>query len=485
MSVLKGYKPEAVWRYFEELAKVPRPSGHEEAAADYIISVAEKLGLEHDRDEFNNVIVRKPATKGRENHTPVCIQGHLDMVPEKNKDKEFDFLKDPIELMVEDEWLTANGTTLGADNGVALAMGLAILESDDISHPPLELLCTTEEEVGLIGATNLKPGFVKGKILLNIDSEEEGTVFVGCAGGTDTTGRINPDLKDAPKGYKPHLLFVSGLKGGHSGLEIHAQRGNAIRIIARALWNLDDKVGIEIESIEGGSKRNAIPRETEAIIYIPEGKEKDAEKVLKDLHKEVMMEIKTVDPDLKIELKKVESNPTGKVYTDDFKDTMFKTLYAIPHGVIEMSNDIDGLVQTSTNLAIIGKDDDKILIQTSQRSSLEAQKVVAAAQTKSVMALAGFDVGHENSYPAWTPNMDSKLLQFAKDVWKKTRGTELDVQAIHAGLECGIIGEKYPGMDMISYGPNLKDVHSPDEKLDIKSSERMFEFTVELLKAIE
>jgi dipeptidase D len=331
----------------------------------------------------------------------------------------------------------------------------------------------------------LKPGFIKGKILLNIDSEEEGVVFVGCAGGTDTTGRIKPELKDVPKGYKPHLLFISGLKGGHSGLEINAQRGNAIKIIARTLWNLNDKVGIEIESIEGGSKRNAIPRECEAVIYLPAGKEHDAEKVLRDVQDEILQEIKFVDPDLKIELQKVESKLTGKVYTEEFKEHMFKILYAIPHGVLEMNKEIEGLVQTSTNLAIIGIDNAKILIQTSQRSSLDSQRVVAAVQTLSIMALAGFEVTHENSYPAWTPDMDSKLLKFAKDIWKKTRKSELDVQAIHAGLECGIIGEKYEGMDMLSYGPNLKDVHSPDERLDMKSAQRIYDYTVELLKAIK
>ncbi|MBN2134625.1 MAG: aminoacyl-histidine dipeptidase [Acidobacteria bacterium] len=485
-GILKGYEPEALWRYFEEISAIPRPSGHEKAASDYMVGIAKKLGLEYEQDENNNVVIRKPATKGREKDTPVVLQGHLDMVPEKNKDKVFDFEKDGIQLMIDGDWLTADGTTLGGDNGVALAAALAVLESKDISHPPLEALFTTEEETGLTGAMTLKPGFVKGKILLNIDSEEEGVVFIGCAGGTDTTGRIKIDWKDAPKEYEPHLLFVSGLKGGHSGLEINQQRGDAIRIIARVLWHLDHELKIGIASIIGGSKRNAIPRETESVIYIPKGKLDEAKKIVKRVFDDIYKEIKTQDPGLKIEIMDVESKPDGKVYSDKFKDQLFKLLYAIPHGVLEMSKDIEGLVQTSTNLAIIShQDKDTLMIQTSQRSSIESSKVFHASQVESIMLLAGMNVKHENAYPAWTPNVDSAILKVAKKVWKDTRGSELDVQAIHAGLECGIIGEKYEGMDMISFGPNMHDVHSPDERLNIPSSQRVFDYLVDLLKAIK
>jgi dipeptidase D len=485
-GILKGYEPEALWRYFEEISAIPRPSGHEKAASDYMVGVAKKLGFEYEQDENNNVVIRKPATKGRENDTPVVLQGHLDMVPEKNKDKVFDFEKDGIQLMINGDWLTADGTTLGGDNGVALAAALAVLESKDISHPPLEALFTTEEETGLTGAMTLKPGFVKGKIMLNIDSEEEGVVFIGCAGGTDTTGRIKIDWKDAPKDYEPHLVFISGLKGGHSGLEINQQRGNAIRIMARVLWNLDNELKIGIENISGGSKRNAIPREAEAVVFLPKGKLDDAKKIAKRMYDDIYRELKTQDPGLKIEIMDVESKPEGKVFSDKFKDNLFKLLYSFPHGVLEMNKDIEGLVQTSTNLAIIGLEDkDTLKIQTSQRSSIESAKVFAAAQVESIMILAGMDAKHENAYPAWTPNMDSDILKVAKKVWKDTRGEELDVQAIHAGLECGIIGEKYEGMDMISFGPNMHDVHSPDERLNIPSSQRVFDYLIELLKVIK
>jgi dipeptidase D len=485
-EVLKGLKPEALWRYFEELSAVPRCSSNEKAAADYVISVADKLGLKHDRDDNNNVVIRKPASSGREKDTPVVLQGHLDIVCEKNKDKDFDFSKDGIQLMIDGDWLKADGTTLGGDNGVAVAATLAILESKDISHPPLEALFTTEEEIGLVGASALKPGFVKGKILLNIDSEEEGVVFIGCAGGTDTTGKIKIASENAPSDYEPHLLFISGLKGGHSGLEIHQQRGNAITICARVLWNIDHELNIGIESISGGSKRNAIPREVEAVIYLPKGKMNDAKKIVEKIYKDIHQEIKLQDPNLKIEIKPVESKPKGKVFTPEFKDKIFKVLYAIPHGVLAMSKDIEGLVQTSTNLAIISiEENDTLLIQTSQRSSLESEKIFAAAQVESILSLAGFKVAYENAYPAWPPNVDSKILKLTKEVYKDTTGKELDVQAIHAGLECGIIGEKYEGMDMISFGPEMHDVHSPDERLNIPSTERVFDFLIELLKKIK
>jgi dipeptidase D len=485
-NVLKGFEPALLWKYFEMLSAIPRSSGNEKGAADFVLKVASDLGLEAKRDEFNNVIVRKPASKGRENDAAVVLQGHLDMVCEKNKDKVFDFSKDGIQLKVDGDWLKADGTTLGGDNGVAVAAALALMESKDISHPPLEALFTTDEEVGLVGAKKLSPDFVKGRILLNLDSEEEGVVFIGCAGGVDTTGRILVDFENVCDNYEPYLLFVSGLKGGHSGLEINQQRGNAIRITARALWNLNHKIGIRIEKITGGNKRNAIPRETEAVIYVPKGKLDEAKKIIANFHNEIMPELIPQDPGLKIEILKYDGKPTGKVFSWEFTHKIFETIYALPHGVLEMSIDIPELVQTSTNLAIIGMEDEKtLLIQTSQRSSIESAKVFAAAQTESVLRLSGFVVNHENSYPAWPPNIKSELLKLSKKVYKDLRGSELKEAAIHAGLECGIIGEKYAGMDMISFGPILQDVHSPNEKLNIPSVLRFWEFLLKLLENIK
>jgi dipeptidase D len=483
---LKGLEPALLWKYFEMLSAIPRSSGNEKAAADFVLKVASDLGLEAKKDSSNNVIVRKPASKGREKDPAVVLQGHLDIVAEKNKDKVFDFTKDGIQLVVDGDWLKADGTTLGADNGVAVAAALALMESKDISHPPLEALFTTEEEVGLVGAKVLSSDFVKGRILLNLDSEEEGVVFIGCAGGIDSTGRILADFEKAPEDYTPYLLFISGLKGGHSGLEIHQQRGNAIRIAARVLWNLNHEIGIRIEKISGGNKRNAIPRETEAVIYLPKDKLDEAKKVIAKIHKEVERELSTQDPGLKIEIGKYDGTPTGKVFRHGFMCKLFKLLYALPHGVLEMSKDIPDLVQTSTNLAIIGMEDEKtLLIQTSQRSSLDTIKVFAGSQAESIMRLAGFVVCHENSYPAWTPNIKSELLKHCKKVYKDLRGVELKEAAIHAGLECGIIGEKYEGMDMISFGPILQDVHSPNEKLNIPSVKRFWEYLVKILETVK
>ena len=485
-NVLKGHEPALLWKYFELLSAIPRSSGNEKGAAEFVLKVAKDLGLEAKKDDSNNVIVRKPATPGREKDAAVVLQGHLDMVCEKNKDKVFDFSKDGLQLVVDGDWLKADGTTLGADNGIAVAAALALMESKDISHPPLEALFTTDEEVGLIGAKQLSPDFVKGRILLNLDSEEEGVVFIGCAGGIDTTGRILADLVPVPENYDPYLLFISGLKGGHSGLEIHQQRGNAIRIAARILWNLNHEIGIRIEKIVGGNKRNAIPRETEAVIYIPKGKIDEAKKVVAKIYKEIQRELTPQDTDLKIELSKYDGQLTGKVFSHGFMCKIFKILYSIPHGVLEMCIDIPKLVQTSANLAIINMENEKtLMIQTSQRSSLDTAKVFAGAQTESIMKLADFVVTHENSYPAWTPNINSALLKHCKKVYKDMRGVELKEEAIHAGLECGIIGEKYEGMDMISFGPILKDVHSPNEKVNIPSVARFWEFIVKLLETIK
>jgi len=484
-KVLYGLEPEAVWRYFEELSQVPRASGNEKGAADYMVAVAERLGLSWDRDELHNVIIRKAASPGREHDTPVILQGHLDMVPEKNKDKTFDFDKDPIQLRIDGDWLKAVDTTLGADNGIALAMALAILESRKISHPPLEVLCTVQEETGLVGASALQPGFVKGKILLNIDSEEEGVMTIGCAGGTDTSGRILVQRTPKSPNTRALLLFVSGLKGGHSGLEIHQQRGNALKVLARTLWRLHHELGIQIETLQGGNKRNAIPREAEALIHLPANRMNQAQVIIQRVHEEIFAEIRIQDPGLKIELLDPEGPAMGSVFTPAFGDWLLRLLYALPHGVLEMSNEIAGLVQTSTNLAVLRMEDpDTLFIQTSQRSSFNSQRQLAAAQVESILALAGMTVTHDNTYPAWTPRTDSPLLKLSQKVWRNMTGRELLVGACHAGLECGIIGEKYPGMDMISFGPDLKDNHTPGERLHIASSTRIFDFVVELLREI-
>ncbi len=476
-------EPKLVWKNFYAIGQIPRCSKHEEKIRQFLIDFAKDHGLEWKTDDVGNVLIRKPATPGMENRPTVVIQGHMDMVCEKNKDTQHDFSKDPIKMKIEDGWVTAEGTTLGADNGIALAMALALIEDETVQHPPLEFLFTVDEETGLTGATALKNDMLTGRYLLNIDSEEETTLFIGCAGGQNTELSKPIEWQDTPSGSKAFLLKVTGLRGGHSGLNINEGFGNAIKLLARVLYNLSQEADYHLAYISGGSAHNAIPREAEALITIPDDKEtalKDFAKKYETIFRE---ELKFVDKDVTV---KVEDHfPPKQVFTPEFRQIVVNTLYAMPHGVLAMSHVVEGLVETSTNLATVHTDEDKVQILTSQRSSIASSIIDSSDKVKALGELGKFDVVQNDGYPAWQPNPDSKLLHICKEIYTKTFGKEPEVTAIHAGLECGIIGEKYDGMDMISFGPDILGAHSPDEKIRIESVQHVWNYLLDILKTIQ
>jgi dipeptidase D len=484
MADLIGLKPELVWKYFSEISKIPRCSKNEKKISDYLFETAKKLGLEAKRDKVLNVVVKKPATKGHETAPSVCLQGHMDMVGEKNADTVHDFNKDPLELVQKEKVVMAKGTTLGADNGIAVATNLAIMEDKTLEHGPLEFLFTVDEETGLTGANNLQPGFVESRALINLDSEEEGYIYVGCAGGRNTSGAWKASYDILPPNYAPMLVRVKGLKGGHSGMEIDKGRGNALKILSRILLALEP-LGIRVASIDGGNKSNAIPREASAQICIPIKKMNEADSVASQYLSIMREEINTVDPDLNVVLEEVKAKVKGKVFKKSLQKKILQTLSALPHGVIKMSADIPGLVETSTNLAIIKTSAAKVEIITSQRSSVASEIDEIVFTVQSIFELADAEVETADGYPGWKPNMDSPILKVARETYKSLYGKEPEVKAVHAGLECGIIGEKYPGIDMISFGPSLEDVHTPDEKIYIDSVGKYWHFLLAILKSLK
>jgi dipeptidase D len=482
-EAIKGLQPEPVWRYFAEIVKIPRCSKNEAKMTEYVLKTAKKLGMEAHSDDVGNVIARKPASKGREKVRSVCLQGHLDMVCEKNKDKVHDFAKDPIEIIRVGNAVKANGTTLGADNGIALAMCFAIMEDKSLEHGPMEFLFTVDEETGLNGANNLAPGFVRSQTLINLDSEEEGALYVGCSGGRDTTGTWKVEFEAVPGGLKAGELRVTGLRGGHSGLDIHKGRGNAIKIITRVLMSLTD-LGARLSSVEGGSKRNAIPREAEAKLFVPMKKWDEAAAMVAELNATIKAEFATVEPDLAIVFSTVQGGKKGKVLKRGAQKKLLRTISGLPHGVIKMSPDIPDLVETSTNVAVLQTASQSISLATSQRSSVESEIDEICQTVESIFELGGADVEASSGYPGWKPNLDSEILKLAKSTYKSMHGKDPEVKAIHAGLECGIIGAKYPGMDTVSMGPTLEGVHSPDEKLYIDTVEKVWDYLLAILKKV-
>ncbi len=481
-DAIQGLKPEGLWKYFAEVSKIPRGSKNEAAISRYVAETAKRLGLEAKADKVGNVVARKPASPGRENRRMVCLQGHLDMVCEKNKDKTHDFNKDPIELVRKGNALMADGTTLGADNGIAVAANLALMADRTVEHPPLEFLFTVDEETGLTGANNLEQGFLQSRTLMNLDSEEEGALYVGCSGGRDARGNWSIDLEPAPAGGVVAEIRVRGLRGGHSGLEIHKGRGNAIKILTRVLWKLTE-LGARLASISGGNKHNAIPREAEAVVVIPKKNLEAAQELVAGCGRVIKAEIAAVDPALSIS---IEAFPKRKarVVKKSQQKRVFQTIIALPHGVIKMSADIPGLVETSTNLAVIKSEKKSIGIVTSQRSSVASEIDEISEMVQSIFTLGGAEVEASDGYPGWKPNLSSEILQIAKSTSAQVFGREPEVKAIHAGLECGIIGEKYPDMDMVSFGPTLEGVHSPDEKVFIDTVERFWYFLLAVLKNV-
>jgi len=481
-TVLGKLKPALVWKYFEEISQHPRPSKHEEKVAEYIFSVGKKLNLETVKDAFGNIIIRKPATPGKEKLKTVVLQGHIDMVCEKNRGVKHDFDNDPIQVYIDGDFVKAKGTTLGADNGIGVAAALAVLEDKTIKHGPIECLFTLDEETGLTGAASLDPKILKADILLNLDSEELGTFFIGCSGGKNTAAEFTFKPQALPKNMATFEVKVDGLKGGHSGLEINAGLGNAVKILTRLLWNAQTNFKLKVSKIEGGNKHNAIPREAFAIVSIPTASVNGFKKYVSNYNKTVNEELATNEPGLQVSLGKAKGS--FKVIDSATQTTVLNALYAVPHGVITMSPDIPGLVETSTNLAVITTEKNTISIVTSQRSSIASENQDIVDMVTSVFLLAGAKVTHGDGYPGWKPNVNSEILKVFKAVYKKMNGKEPEVAAIHAGLECGIISEKYPKMDMISFGPTMFGVHSPDERLNIPSVQPFYDLLATVLSNI-
>jgi dipeptidase D len=481
MSNIKSLKPEALWGIFHELNLIPRPSKKEEKAIAYAKSFGEKLGLETIVDTAGNVIIRKPASAGMENRMGVVMQGHLDMVPQKNADKKHDFDTDPIETIVDGEWVRANGTTLGADNGIGVAAALAVMQDKGLKHGPLEVLLTIDEETGMTGAFELKAGILKGDILLNLDSEDEGELYIGCAGGMNTTGTMKYKEQDVPAGMAAFKVSVTGLKGGHSGLEINLGRGNANKIMNRFFWAAQD-LGFLISSLDGGSLRNAIPRESFAVLVVPEKNKDKFLALVKDCETIFKKEYASADPGLKFAAETV-SLP-AKSMDSETQKRFIKIVYGIPNAVMRMSSDIEGIVETSTNLAIVKAQKGEISVMCLLRSSVDSAKMSLGNMTQSVMELGGMSVVHDGSYPGWKPNINSVIVSTMKKVYEEKFGKTPEVKVIHAGLECGIIGAVYPDMELISFGPTIRHPHSPDEKVNIESVARFYRYLTETLAAI-
>ncbi|HEX2868104.1 MAG TPA: aminoacyl-histidine dipeptidase [Ignavibacteriales bacterium] len=477
-EVIEGLKPEALWQRFYEITQVPRPSKMEGKIREYLRNFARENNLPLKEDEVGNIVISAPASPGYENAKTIVLQGHVDMVCEKNKGTDIDFEKDPLKLERQGDWIKAQGTTLGSDNGIGVAAALAALTDKNLIHGPLEALFTVDEETGLTGANNLQPGFITGKTLLNLDSEEDGAFYVGCSGGLDTQGTFSVDYTDKVEGFNTYSLMVSGLKGGHSGLDINTGRANAIKVMGRVLKALE-AAGLMLVHLEGGSKRNAIPREAEATVLIKPSKEKKAFSILRDLESQLQNEFKTSDSGLKVELTRKDEQPAHAM-NKKFQKKLINTLLGLPHGVVQMSADIPGLVETSTNLATVNMNDGNLVIGTSQRSSIESAKRYVAQTVESVLDLAGSEISQGDGYPGWKPDMSSEALKASKKIFEVLFNSEPEVKAIHAGLECGILGDKYPGLDMISFGPTIEGAHSPDERVNIPTVERFYE----LLKGI-
>ncbi len=479
---LNQLTPERLWFYFSEICKVPRPSKKEEKIASWLIAFAEKQKLDWFKDECGNILIRKSASPGYEKHKTIILQSHMDMVCEKNSDTRHDFDKDPIIPRIEGDWVKATGTTLGADDGIGIAVQLAILEADNMVHGPIEALFTIDEETGLTGAFGIKPDLLKGRVLINLDSEDEGQLFIGCAGGKDTVARLPLIFEKAPAGWPSYEVRISGLKGGHSGDDINKGLGNATKLLNRFLWNADKDFGIRIASLDAGNLRNAIAREGFAAIVLPPAKANAFETAAEVFQNDLAGELHVTEPGLKFSVS-ITTAPSA-VWIKDLQTSVLNALYACPHGVLAMSREITDFVETSTNLASVKEKDGKVIMTTSQRSSVESSKKDAADMVGSVFRLAGAEVEHSAGYPGWKPDPDSEILRLTVKSYKKLFGTQPEVLAIHAGLECGLIGAIYPGMDMVSFGPTIKGAHSPDERLNIPSVNKFWDLTLEILKEI-
>jgi len=476
-------KPTALWRIFKDMCNVPRPSKNEERIQAFAKKFGEDLGLETKIDEIGNVIIKKPATKGMEDRQTVVLQAHLDMVPQKNSDVEHDFDNDPIQPYIDGDWVKAKGTTLGSDNGIGASAALAIMESKDIPHGPVEVLLTTDEETGMTGANGIKPGWLNGDILINLDSEDEGELYIGCAGGVNTNVKFHYEEKSMPADMTAYKINVAGLKGGHSGLDIHLGRGNACFVINKLLLEASEKFGLRLASIDAGSLRNAIPREAFATVVVPDSNIKDFEGFVAEYAEKIKESLKEIDPGFSINFQKTDI--PDFLIDEETQNNLFKAVDNCPNGVIAVNKDMPEVIETSTNLAIIKSENGVIEVASLQRSAIDEDRDKVAKEFYDVFKAVGGKPEFSGAYPGWKPNIDSPILEEMKDVYFKMYGKIPEVKIIHAGLECGILGAVYTNWDMISFGPTIRNPHSPDEMVNIKTVEKFWDFLVEILKNIQ
>lgn len=479
---LLSLEPKLLWENFYQLTTIPRPSKKEGNAVKFVEAIGKSLNLETITDKVGNVIIRKPATPGYENRKGVILQSHLDMVPQKNSDKKHDFEKDPIEAYVEDGWVKANGTTLGADNGIGVAAAIAVLQSNNILHGPIEALFTIDEETGMTGANNLQPGILKGDILINMDSEDEGELYVGCAGGTNANARFSFKEEPVPAKSLAFRVSLTGLKGGHSGMDINLGRGNANKLIFRFIKDVVAVLDARLASIDGGSLRNAIPREAFAVLVVPEASANEFQETVSDYQETFRLEYGSVEPDLKFYAEKTEL--PSFVMDEMVQDDLINAIQGCPNGVIRMSSDMEGLVETSLNLAIVKSENSEVKALALIRSSVESAKEDVESTMESIFRLAGAEIWFDGQYPGWKPNLDSAILKTMQKVYQDKWGRIPEIKAIHAGLECGILGSVYPNWDMISFGPTIRFPHSPDEKVNVETVGLFWQFLVKTLENI-
>lgn len=478
---IRDLQPKLIWEIFDEITAVPRPSKHEEKIIEYLLNFAKRYNLEAERDQIGNVVIRKAATAGYEGVPTVILQSHMDMVCEKNSDTVHDFMTEPIRTKIEDGWVKAEGTTLGADCGIGMAAALAVLIDPTVEHGAIEALFTVDEETGLTGAFNLGEGMLTGKYLINLDSEDEGEIFIGCAGGVDTLGYFDYQTEKLPAGYEYYRIGVSGLKGGHSGDDIDKGLGNANKILAHFLYDAE-RFGIRLGMFDGGNLRNAIPREAYAVVAVPEHTALIFETSLANYVSAVKALYAATEPNLKITLGQAAEQP---VIDEDTQSSLLAAIVGLPNGVLAMSQTMKGLVETSTNTASVKFVGKQIVVTTSQRSSVEIAKKNAMHSVEAVLALSGATVEHSDGYPGWTPNPNSSLLSWSIDSYKSLFDAEPKVRAIHAGLECGLFLEKYPHLEMVSFGPTLRGVHSPDERLEIATVDKFWRLLLDVLKRVK
>lgn len=479
---IEELSPNLVWKNFYAITQIPHPSGHLEKISDFIVDFSKKLYLQTEIDEIGNILIRKPATKGKENSPSIVLQAHLDMVPQKNNHIKHHFETDPLDVFIDGDWVKARNTTLGADNGIGMAMALAVLESEDIEHPNIEVLLTVDEETGMFGALALKKGFLKGEILLNLDSEEEGELFVGCSGGVDANIKIPFQKENVPHGTISYEINIKGLIGGHSGLDIHKGRANANILICRFLQTLINETKAQLASVNGGNLHNAIPREAMAVVTFSSDETANILKLVKTFENKIKKEFEGIEDGLTFHAK--ETNLQENIIPIETSQKILKAVLDCPNGVINFMQEMPEVVETSSNLSVIKTNTNSIEIQCLLRSASAKKQKALCSEMEKVFIPTGAKIDFIGDYPGWEPNFDSPILKKMKTIYNSKFGKEPEIKVIHAGLECGIIKAEYPHMDMISFGPTIVSPHSPDEKVSIKSVDLCWEFLVEVLGKI-